>query len=69
MWHNIKKLVAHCQKLPKYKRQSSKSYANVKAAVEDSMTPAKFTFFSFAAGILQPILVKYQSEKPMVLNF
>ena len=66
MWHNIKKLVAHWQKLPKYKRQSSKSYANVKAAVEDSMTPAKFTFFSFVAGILQPILVKYQSEKPMV---
>ena len=66
MWHNIKKLVAHWQKLPKYKRQSSKSYANVKAAVEDSMTPAKFTFFSFVAGILQPILVKYQFDKPMV---
>ena len=66
IWHNIKKLVAHWEKLPKYKRPSSKSYANVKAAVEDPMTPAKLTFFSFVAGILQPILVKYQSDKPMV---
>ena len=29
------------------------------------MTTAKLTFFSFVAGILQPILVKYQSDKPM----
>ena len=66
IWHNIKKLVAHWEKLPKYKRPSSKSYANVKAAVEDPMTPAKLMFFSFVGGILQPILVKYQSDKPMV---
>ena len=52
--------------MPKYKRQSLKGYTNVKAAVEDPMTPAKLTFFSFVAGILQPILVKYQSDKPMV---
>ena len=30
------------------------------------MTPAKLTFFSFVAGILQAILVKYQSDKPVV---
>ena len=30
------------------------------------MTPAKLMFFSFVAGILQPILVKYKSDKPMV---
>ena len=66
IWHNIKQLVAHLEKLPKYRRPSSKSYANVKAAVEDLMTPAKLTFFSFIAGILQPTLVKYQSDEPMV---
>ena len=66
IWHNIKKLVAHWEKLPKYKQPSSKSYANVKAAVLDPMMPAKLMFFSFVAGILQPILVKYQSDKPMV---
>ena len=38
----------------------------MKAAVEDPITAAKLTFFSFVAGILQPILVKYQSDKPMV---
>ena len=30
------------------------------------MTPAKLKFFSFVAGVLHPILVKYQSDKPMV---
>ena len=30
------------------------------------MTPAKLTFFSFVAEILQAILMKYQSYKPMV---
>ena len=30
------------------------------------MTPAKLTFFSFVAEILQAILMKYQSDKPMV---
>ena len=30
--------------MPKYKRPSSKSYANLKAAVEDLMTSAKLTF-------------------------
>ena len=52
--------------MPKYKRPSSKSYAQVKAAVEDPITPAKLTFFSIVAEILQPILVKYQSDESMV---
>ena len=30
------------------------------------MAPAKLMFFGFVAGILQTILVKYQSDKPMV---
>ena len=30
------------------------------------MTPAKLKLFSFVAGVLHPILVKYQSDKPMV---
>ena len=30
------------------------------------MAPAKLTFFSFVAEILQIILMKYQSDKPMV---
>ena len=38
----------------------------MKTVVEDPMTPAKLTLFSFFAGILQPILVKYQSDKWMV---
>ena len=30
------------------------------------MAPAKLTLFGFFAGILQNILVKYQSDEPMV---
>ena len=66
IWHNTKKLVSHWEKLPKQERPSLKSYANVKAEIEDQMTPAKLTFFSFVVGSLQPILMKYQSDKPMV---
>ena len=59
-------MVNHWEGLPKSKRSSSKSYANVLSAVNDNLTPAKLHFFSFVAGIFQPFLVKYQSDKPMV---
>ena len=52
--------------LLKSKRPFSKSYANVLSAVNDNLTPAKLHFFSFAAGISQPFLVKYQSDKAMI---
>ena len=43
-----------------------RSCQNINDPIEDPMAPAKLMFFSFVARILQPILVKYQSDKPMV---
>ena len=66
IWDNIVKIVKFWEGLPKSKRPAYKSYASVKSAVEDLLTPAKLKFFSFLAGFLQPVLVKYQTDKPMV---
>ena len=66
LWSGIVKMVNHWAGLPKSKRPSSKSYANVLSAVHDNLTPAKLHFFSFVAGIFQPFLVKYQSDKAIV---
>ena len=35
-------------------------------AVSDILMPAKLQFFCFIAGIMQPFLTKYQSDKPMI---
>lgn len=66
IWDNICKLAKHWDKLPKYKQPSSKSYLNVKSAVDDVLTKVKLKFFCFVAGILKPFLTKYQSDRPMV---
>ena len=66
IWENIGKLVKYWEKLPKSKRPSSTSYINVKLAVHDVLTPTKLKFFCFISGILQPFLLKYQTDKPMV---
>ena len=61
-----KSLVKHWESKPKSKRPSSKSYENLKAAVNDPLTTAKLQFFSFVAGILQPFLKSYQTDQPMI---
>ncbi|XP_057299676.1 uncharacterized protein LOC130630266 [Hydractinia symbiolongicarpus] len=66
IWENIVKIVKFWEGLPKSKRPASKSYGYVKDAAKDLLTPAKLKFFSFLAGILQPFLVMYQTDKPMV---
>ena len=66
LWPSIVKMVNHWEGLPKSKRPSSKSYANALSAVNDNLIPVKLYFFSFVAGIFQPFLVKYQSDKPVV---
>ena len=66
LWPSIVKMVNHWESLPKSKRPSSKSYPNVLSAVNDNLTLVNLHFFSFVAGIFQPFLIKYQSDKPMV---
>ena len=66
LWPNVAKIVRYWESLPKSKRPSSKSYSNVLSAVADNLTPAKLHFFNYVAGIFQPFLTKYQSDKPMI---
>ena len=63
---NIKSLVKYWESKLKSKRPSSKSYENLKAALNDPLTTAKLQFFSFITGILQPFLKSYQMDQPMV---
>ena len=47
-------------------QSSSKSFGNVNTAVEEFLTQAKLSFFSYFVSLLVPILVKYQMQNPML---
>ena len=66
MWPNIFKISSFWQKFPKSQTPNSKRFLNLERAVNDLFTPAKLSFFSFIAGILQPFLITYQTDDPMV---
>jgi hypothetical protein len=66
IWPNIIKIVKFWLTLTKKKQPSGKSFDAVKGAVEDPLTIAKLSFFSYIASILQPFLEKYQTPKPMI---
>ena len=66
IWENIKSLVKHWESKPKSKRPSTKSYENLKAAVDDPLATANLQLFLFVAGILQPFFKLYQTDQPMI---
>ena len=66
IWPNMVKIVSFWVGFPKAKCTSSKSYEDVKKAVDDSLTMVKLSFFSFFASLFQPFLLKYQTNKPMM---
>ena len=68
IWPNIKQLWNWwCRQKGKQPSSlTSKSILYVKAAIEDNLTTAKLHFFSFIAGKVQPFLLKYQTNKPMI---
>ena len=45
LWENITALSKFWESLPKKKRPSSKSYINVKKAVDDDLTVSKLSLF------------------------
>ena len=65
IWPYIEQIVTFWEKKPS-KRPKSKSYANVKNAVNDPLTEVKLEFFAYIAGILEPFLKMYQTDKPMI---
>lgn len=62
VFNEIKKWLEHKDtKLP-----GNISIKNVRKGVKDALTPAKVSFFSLIAGILEPFLKKYQTAQPMI---
>ena len=60
------KLFEYWLRLPKSKQPKSKSFEAVKDAIDDVLYPAKLSFVSHFAGLIQPFLTCYQSDKPMI---
>ena len=66
IWENIKKMTKCWETLPKTKRQKCKSYNTVVEGTKDELTLAKLEFFGYIASLLQNILLKYQTDAPMI---
>ena len=66
-WSSIVALVRHFEGLSKSKRpQNNKSYDTLVEHHTDLLVPAKLHFFRFLATILQPYLIMFQTDNPMV---
>ena len=63
---NLVKLLEFWERLPKSKRPKSKSYEKVKCALVDPLLIVKHNFFSYVAGMVEPFLKKFQTDKPMI---
>lgn len=55
--------------LLKSKYQKSKSYENVKGALDDPLLIVKLNFFSYVAGIEEPFFKKFQPMIPFLFFF
>jgi hypothetical protein len=66
IWPDIAKLVLFWEKLSKSKQPKSKSFISVQDAVHNPLTIAQFQFFSYIAGLLEPFLKSYQTDRPML---
>ena len=66
IWPNICKLVEFWEKLPSSKQPKSKSFLNVQKTIKDKLILLKFKVFGFVATILEPYLLAYQTDKPMI---
>lgn len=66
LWPNMIKLFDFWNSLCKTKKPCSKRYQNIKKGIEDPLTVAKFHFFSFVPGLLQPFLKIFQGNGPMI---
>ena len=63
---NLVKLLEFWERLPKSKHPKSKSYEKVKCALVDPLLIVKLNFFSYAAGMVEPFLKKFETDKPMI---
>ena len=54
-------------KEPKSKQPTSASYSTIQKACKDVLVPAKLQVFMFISKLLNPFLVKCQTDEPMVM--
>ena len=67
VWPSIIALIKHFEGLCKSKRpRNNKSYETLVGNYLDPLVPTKLHFFGFFAKILQPYLVMFQTDAPMV---
>ena len=66
IWPDVEKMLAFWEKKKKHQRPQGKSYEVVPSAVKEPLIVAKFQFFCFMANMVEPFLVKYQSNAPLV---
>ena len=66
LWSSMIKVFGFWNSLCRSKQPCSKSYENTKKDIEDPVTMAKLHFFSFVAGLLQPLLKVFQGDGPMI---
>ena len=66
VWTSIIGLVKYFEGLCKSKRPQNKSYETLLTQHTDTLVPAKLRFFHFLASIMQPYLVMFQTDAPMV---
>ena len=66
IWPELVKKFEYWLRLPKSKQPKSKSFEAVKDAIDDVLHPAKLTFVSYFADLIQLFFTCYQSNKPMI---
>ena len=66
IWDPFKKVMRYWVGLSKSKQPGNKSYECLKTHYTDPLVPLKLQFFAFFAGILEPYLVIFQTDAPML---
>ena len=54
-------------KEPKSKQPTSASYSTIQKATKDILVPAKIQVFVYISKILEPFLLKYQTDEPLIM--
>ena len=65
IWESITKIIRYCERFPKSKKPSSKSYFKAQEAANDKFIIAKTHFFSFFGSIFKAFLTNHQTRWAM----
>ncbi|CAH3149087.1 unnamed protein product [Pocillopora meandrina] len=66
IWKEVTFYVTTVQRSSKYSVPTSKSYKTIRDSTQDPLMPLKFAAFESVAKQLQPFLVQFQSDSPLL---